>query len=403
MANTTDQAVPETPRVADSKEAVQFRLARRELAETSITVIAFLAIYVGFGIWTHGVFFSVAARLLDVHSAVPVLLLGLATLVTLMVGQFDLSVAGIATASTYAVIGLTVKQHWPFYTVIIVALGLGVAVGLVNGVLVQRFKVNAFIATFATGATIAGLSDVYSGDTFLGAGTTGPQLPKWFVAFGSEAHKAPSWLIWIGVVAVFATLFVGLDRVRPPGWAQTRWLTTKAVVMIVAAAVLVFALRIWEWVNGVSWLILFLIVVGLLLGILIRHTTYGRHVQAIGSNPTAALLAGVKVRRQVMKTYVLGGVIAATAGIILAATQGSATPELASPLLLPAFSAAFLSTVVLSDGRFTVAGTILGGIFVTWVGVGLVTGGVNPNWVNVINGVVLIAAVAISTAIRARR
>ena len=389
MANTTDQAAPETPRVADSKEAVQFRLARRELAETSITVVAFLAIYVGFGIWTHGIFFSVAARLLDIHSSVPVLLLGLATLVTLMVGQFDLSVAGIATASTYAVI--------------IDALGLGVAVGLVNGVLVQRFKVNAFIATFATGATIAGLSDVYSGDTFLGAGTTGPQLPKWFVAFGSEVHKAPNWLIWIGVVAVFATLFVGLDRVRPPGWAQTRWLTTKAVVMIVAAAVLVFALRIWEWVNGVSWLILFLIVVGLLLGILIRHTTYGRHVQAIGSNPTAALLAGVKVRRQVMKTYVLGGVIAATAGIILAATQGSATPELASPLLLPAFSAAFLSTVVLSDGRFTVAGTILGGIFVTWVGVGLVTGGVNPNWVNVINGVVLIAAVAISTAIRARR
>src|SRR5260370_41176135 len=151
MANTTEQAVPETRRVAESKEAIQFRIARRELAETSITVVAFLAIYVGFGVWTHGVFFSVAARLLDIHSSVPVLLLGLATLVTLMVGQFDLSVAGIATASTYAVVGLTVKQHWPFYVVIIVALGLGVAVGLVNGVLVERFKVNAFIATFATG------------------------------------------------------------------------------------------------------------------------------------------------------------------------------------------------------------------------------------------------------------
>jgi ribose/xylose/arabinose/galactoside ABC-type transport system permease subunit len=403
MANTTDQAVPETPYVADSREAIQFRIARRELAETSITVVAFLAIYGAFGVWTNGVFFSVAARLLDIHSSVPVLLLGLAVLVTLMAGQFDLSVAGIATASTYAVVGLTVKQHLPFYVVIAVALGLGVVVGLVNGILIQWFKVNAFIATFATGATIAGLSDVYSGDTVLGAGTTGAQLPKWFVAFGSEAHKAPSWLIWIGVVAAFATLFIGLDRVRPPGWARTRWLTVKAVVMIVTAAVLVFVLRIREWVDGVSWLILFLIVIGLLLGVLIRHTTYGRHVQAIGSNPAAARLAGVKVRRQVVKTYMLGGVIAATAGIILAATQGSATPNLALPLLLPAFSAAFLSTVVLSDGRFTVAGTILGGIFVTWVGVGLVTGGVNPNWVNVINGVVLIAAVAISTAIRARR
>jgi ribose/xylose/arabinose/galactoside ABC-type transport system permease subunit len=403
MANTTDQAAPETPPVADTKAAIQFRLARRELAETSITLVAFLVIYGAFGLWTNGVFFSVSARLLDIHSSVPVLLLGLATLVTLMAGQFDLSVAGIATASTYAVVGLTIKQHLPFYAVIIIALGVGVIVGLINGILIQRFKVNAFIATFATGATVAGLSDVYSGDTFIGAGTSGTQLPKWFVAFGSEAHKVPSWIIWIGIVAVFVTLFFGLDRVRPPAWAQSRWLTVKVAVMIVIAAVLVFVLRIQEWAKGVSWLILFLIVIGLLLGVLIRHTTFGRHVQAIGSNPAAARLAGVKVQREVVKTYILGGVIAATAGIILAATQGSATPELASPLLLPAFSAAFLSTVVLSDGRFTVAGTILGGIFVTWVGVGLVTGGVNPNWVNVINGIVLIAAVAISTAIRARR
>jgi ribose/xylose/arabinose/galactoside ABC-type transport system permease subunit len=75
----------------------------------------------------------------------------------------------------------------------------------------------------------------------------------------------------------------------------------------------------------------------------------------------------------------------------------------ASAFLLPAFAAGFLSTVIFSDGRFTVAGTMIGGIFVVWVGIGLIVGGLPSTWTNVINGAVLIAAVSISTAVRRRR
>src|SRR5260370_11577254 len=147
----------------------------------------------------------------------------------------------------------------------------------------------------------------------------------------------------------------------------------------------------------------FMVVVGVVRWMPIGVTAVGRHMQAIGSNRSAGQLAGVKVRRPPIKAFVCSGVVAAIAGICLGALQGSATPDSSAAFLLPAFSAAFLSTVILSDGRFTVLGTVLGGVFVVWVGLGLIVGGLSPLWVNTINGLVLVVAVSLSTAVRSRR
>ena len=73
---------------------------------------------------------------------------------------------------------------------------------------------------------------------------------------------------------------------------------------------------------------------------------------------------------------------------------------MASGYLLPAFAAAFLSTVVLSSGRFKVWGTLIGGTFLVWVSQGLIVGGLAFTWTSVVNGAVLIAAVALSTVFR---
>ena len=98
--------------------------------------------------------------------------------------------------------------------------------------------------------------------------------------------------------------------------------------------------------------------------------------------------------------FVISGLLSATAGIVLAAIQGSASPDIGAGFLLPAFAAAFLSTVLLSRGRFHIWGTLIGGVFLIWVGQGLVIGGVSFTWIGVINGAVLVGAVALSTALR---
>ena len=84
-------------------------------------------------------------------------------------------------------------------------------------------------------------------------------------------------------------------------------------------------------------------------------------------------------------------------------SQGAASPDIAAPYLLPAFAAVFLSTVLFSSGRFHVWGTVIGGYVVVTVGQGLIIGGLPFTWTFVVNGVVLVAAVALSTVLKKRQ
>lgn len=380
--------------------ALHERLVRRKLFESSITAVVFVLLFAGFGIWLGNAFFNVPARLLDVHQNTPILLLALAALSTLIPGMFDLSIAGVATLSAFMVIGLRAHQGLPFPAVLAITLGLGIVVGLINGFLVERLRVSAFIATLGTGGICTGISAVYSGGTLLTPTVTQPQLPNWFVALGDFGYKVPSWLVYLAIPVIGATLFVKVDHMRPQAWSRQRWITVKGVFFVLLACLLIFAFKLSQWISEMSWMIFVLLVAALCLYILLEYTTFGRHLRAIGSNRSAASLAGVAVRRQVVKSFTMGAVFAALAGIALAASQGTASPDAAGSFLLPAFAAAFLSTVVLSHGRFTVPGTVIGGIFVVWVGLALIIAGLDPTWIPVVNGVILVGAVALSTAMR---
>lgn len=385
------------------QEGERKRFVRGKSIESSISVIVFIVLLAAFGIWLKDRFLSIDPRLLDVHQNVPILILGLAVLVTLLAGLFDLSVSGVATLSCFLTIGLTVREGWPFWIVLLVALMLGVVTGLINGVLVEKLHVNTFIATLGTGGMLVGLSAVYSGGTLISPLPTGPQVPAWFASFGAFADKVPAWIIGIGVVLATATVFLALARYQPVRFSRERWMIGRVVIVSAGLLVVIFVFRLPAWVSGVSWTIFILLLAASTMLILIAFTTFGRELQAIGSNRTAARLAGVKVERQVIKSFVVGGVLASGSGVILAASQGSAAPDIAGSFLLPAFAAAFVSTVIFSNGRFTVPGTVIGGILVVWTGQALVIGGLPPTWINVVDGFVLIGAVALSTAMRSRR
>jgi ribose/xylose/arabinose/galactoside ABC-type transport system permease subunit len=199
----------------------------------------------------------------------------------------------------------------------------------------------------------------------------------------------------IGVLLMIA--HISAQRLRPHGPASRRWQLAESGVAI---AVFALALSGRSWLQEITWPVLLLIGIGAALWVVFRLTVTGRNIQAVGSNPLAARLAGVRTQREIIKSFIIGGVIAALAGIVLAAQQGAATPDVATGFLLPAFAAAFLSTVVFSAGRFSVWGTIIGGCFLIWVGQGLIAGGLPFSWLPVVNGVVLIVAVASSTFIR---
>jgi ribose/xylose/arabinose/galactoside ABC-type transport system permease subunit len=374
-----------------------------KLFQGSITFLAFIVVFAIYGFWLGDKFLSTDARFLDIHQNAPVLLLGLAVLVTLIAGQFDLSVGGMATLTAYLSVGLKIHQDWPFAAVIGVCLLIGLAGGLLNGFLVMRFKVNTFIATLGTGGVFAGFSSVYGKGAQLSP-TEGDKgkLPNWFSgpdSLGAFGHKFPSWPLWLGVIGVAVGGVMWIRRMRPGG--RSAQVSTAIGVLIVGVALgVLFALGLQHWVDAVSWTIALLFFVGLVIWGLLQFTTYGRYLHATGANPEAARLAGVKPAKETIKAFAIGGVLAALAGIVLAANQGAASPGVATGFLLPAFAAAFLSTVVLSTGRFTVWGTIIGGTFLVWVAQGLIVGGLAFTWTDVVNGVVLVLAVALSTVLR---
>jgi ribose transport system permease protein len=138
----------------------------------------------------------------------------------------------------------------------------------------------------------------------------------------------------------------------------------------------------------------------LILWYVYQFTPFGRRQLFVGGNPTAARLSGIQVRRMKATTFVLSGLIAAAAGVLLAGSLGAVDPTTGPQYLLQPYAAAFLGTTVLQFGRFNALGTVVG-LYLLAAGVsGLELLGVQ-NWVNdVFNGATLILAVVAATLMR---
>jgi ribose/xylose/arabinose/galactoside ABC-type transport system permease subunit len=395
-----ESAVPSTANGAAGTSSAKAQKRRWSAFGSSVTFLVFLGVFAWYAIWLGEKFLNTNPRLLDVHQNVPLLLIALGLTVCLISGQFDLSVGGMATLTTYLAVGLTILQEWPFWLVIVTCVLVGVVGGLVNAFLVVKLRVNPFIATLGTGGILVGLSRVYSGGAQLAPTSDGPALPEWFSgsgSFGSYQTKALPIITWIVVAFLFIVLaFVISERV--PTDKRRLWYPVIAINVVVLFTVTVVFVQ--SLANDMSYVVLFLLAVTFILWVIMRYTTFGRYLYATGGNSEAAELAGVNVKRMKSAAFVISSTLAAIAGIVLASIQGSASPGIAVGFLLPAFAAAFLGTVILSTGRFHIWGTLIGGIFVLWVGQGIIVGGVSFTWTDVINGIVLVVAVSLSTALR---
>jgi ribose transport system permease protein len=130
---------------------------------------------------------------------------------------------------------------------------------------------------------------------------------------------------------------------------------------------------------------------------ILEYTPGGRYLYAVGGNPVASRLAGVRVGRVTMVAFISSGVTSAFAGIVYLATIGTATPDSGSGYLLPAFSAVFLGATQIRPGRVNVPGTLVA-IFLLATGVtGLQLAGAPSYVTQLFNGAALIIAVALAS------
>ncbi len=148
-------------------------------------------------------------------------------------------------------------------------------------------------------------------------------------------------------------------------------------------------------IGGFQIVVLYLLILAFVLWWLTAHTPVGRYLYAIGGNPEAARLSGVRINRYTTLALVASATISGLAGIMFSSLNGPSL-NFGATLLLPAFAAAFLGSTQLIPGRFNVWGTLLA-IYVLATGVQGLQFVSGASWLSdMFNGVALIIAVALS-------
>jgi ribose transport system permease protein len=154
------------------------------------------------------------------------------------------------------------------------------------------------------------------------------------------------------------------------------------------------------WITGDRFGIPNVVVIGLVVlivaHVLQAHTRFGRYSSAIGAGEPAAYASGVKVNRVKVFAYVLSSAFAALAGVILAGRLASGSPTLAAEMLLPSIAAVVVGGTAITGGVGSIWRTLVGALIISVVRIGMTFLGVNIFAQNIVFGVVLIAAVAIT-------
>jgi ribose transport system permease protein len=154
-------------------------------------------------------------------------------------------------------------------------------------------------------------------------------------------------------------------------------------------------LKLGSW----PWPLVVLVVATAVLWYVLEQTPFGRRLYAVGSNREAARLVGIDVKAKVVVAFTLSGTLAGFAGVVAVARNSGANPTVGPALLLPALAAAYLGATAFRR-NFNALGTTVGVLLVAFTVSGFTLAGIDP-WVkDVINGTMLLVAVAAVAALR---
>src|SRR3984885_12593563 len=251
----------------------------------------------------------------------------------------------MALGMTAVASGLTLEAGYPAWAAIVVGLLAGAVTGLVNGLIIAYAGISPFVTTLGMLAIARSAAVVLSGNRMLY--NFGPGGPA-FKALGS------------GAVSLGPTL-------------------------------------------QLSYPLLFLIALTVLLAIVYKMTSCGRHVLAIGGNEHAALLTGVSVNRIKVEVYVVSGLAASFAAILAVGWEGSAINALGATYELLAISAAVIGGANLMGGEASAYGAFIGAALIFVIRNSLLMEGVDSNWQGTFVGLFLIGAVYLGKLRGAKR
>lgn len=270
-----------------------------------------------------------------IRSGVVTMALALGLLPVIISGGMDVSFTAIAVFSGYCVISLMQRLGldgavWPFFAAAIIGAGLG----LLNALLVARYKMETLIATLGTQVIIRGFLLAFIGSTYL------------------------------------ATLPAALDGVGQKTVLNLGGSPVNVTVLVVIAAAAL-----------VAWIL--------------HRTTFGRSIYAIGGDREAARRIGIRVARVQVGIYALAGLLAGLGGMVHMVVSRHASPFELVGTEMNVIAAVVIGGALDSGGRGSVRGTVLGVVLISLAQNSLVRLGVSSYWQSFVVGLVILLGVAV--------
>ena len=341
------------------------------------------------------------------------MLLAIAEIFALLLGEIDLSVGLVMGLSSVVVAELVqpTGANLPWWVAIILTLIASCAVGALQGTLVARLRMPSFIVTLGGLLILEGVAIIVLGGSLVGIGNAQykNELVLYDIFWGS-LNTTVSWILLVVVVgATAAGLWLRDAGKRRHGLeAPPRSLTAlKIVLMVVAGVALVAICSVNRahvgTIEGVPYIIPIVLVVLGASTILLQRTRFGRYVYAIGGNAEAARRAGVSLTGIRTWCFVLSALISGIAGVLFASWQVSLTTNIikaANSYVLLAVAAAVIGGTSLFGGRGKTIHGVLGGLVIGGIYNGLYLLGVSSQWIDVVVAAVLIAAAFIDVLSR---
>ncbi len=309
---------------------------------SAVPLIVLVASVAVFGMLLGSKFFSPFTMTLILQQVWIVGIVGAAQTLIILTAGIDLSVGAIMVLSSVVMGQCVFRYGLPAEIAVLCGLAVGAFCGYINGVLVAYVKLPPFIVTLGMWQIILATNYLYSANETVRSQDIAAQAP--LLQFFGQKLKVGSAVFTYGVIA--------------------------------------------------------LVLIVLLLNYILNHTAWGRHVYAIGDDPEAAELSGVRVKQTLVSVYVLAGFICAVAGWMLIGRIGSISPTAGQLANIESITAVVIGGISLFGGRGSILGMFFGALIVGVFSLGLRLLGSDPQWTYLLIGVLIISAVAIDNWIR---
>jgi rhamnose transport system permease protein len=330
--------------IAEERKVVARRAHSHVLAETifrfrELGIVLALVIVVGATTIDNHRFLSATSIQNLLSGAAIIALLAIGETMVIVTRNVDLSIGSVLGISAYAV-GVVYRDHphVPMGFVFLVALGIGLACGIVNGAIVTVARVPSLVVTLGTLYMIRGIDGAWAGGNQVNAS----MLPE---SFNKIGYGTVAGIPYLGIIA------------------------------IVAVAIATYVMRTFRT---------------------------ARDFYAIGSDPAAARLAGIPVGARVFLAFVLSGAIAGVAGAIWLSYFGSVDAIAGVGYEFQVIAAVVVGGVAIFGGSGTVLGAALGALLLNTINSALVVVNVSPFWSQAVAGGLLVVAIAFDRLIALR-